>query len=653
MYSDTIKSLLVLALVSCVAMGCTTSRKAARLRRDGCSATLSLPGDRLIDTAAVDSIRVTDENTGEQIIIMKAELDENGEMVARDEIQAATVTARFRNVAERSGSLELRFQISVPSTMIDRHWQVRFSPRMKVFSDTLNLDPVIITGGEYRKAQLRGYQQYERWLNRIVSDSTAFIDRKKLEIFLRRNLPQVYRYRTDSSYVSDEEFESAYGVTQAEAVNHYTDHLRSSYNDWLISRRQSTFRRLVKVPIEDKGLRLDTVVAGGNGDFDYEYVQTLHTRPGLRKVEVILSGSIYDQDKRIYTIPDSEPLTFYISSLSAFVDSSPRYMMKIVERRVEAHTECMIGFGSGSSTVDETLPGNMDEIGRIKRSLSDLLENVSFDLDSIVVCSSASPEGGFRYNRTLSVRRSEAISRYFDAWMDAYRDSLDSVRGFAVGESGEIVLQDSPPLPKIRFVSRSEGENWKALDVMVEEDVCISAKDKEVYRCSASISDADKRENAIRKMDSYRYLRQDLYPRLRAVSFSFHLHRKGMVKDTVHTTVPDTVYMSGVQAIRDSDYRTALTLLQPYKDYNCAVAYCAMGYDASALSILEQLERSDKVLYLLAILYSRKGDDQAAVQSYVSACSKNPSYIHRGNLDPEISKLIKRYELTETIEKLL
>ena len=57
------------------------------------------------------------------------------------------------------------------------------------------------------------------------------------------------------------------------------------------------------------------------------------------------------------------------------------------------------------------------------------------------------------------------------------------------------------------------------------------------------------------------------------------------------------------------------------------------------------MERTDKVLYLLAILYSRRGDDRRAVESYLKACRLNPSFVHRGNLDPEISGLIRRYGL--------
>ena len=57
------------------------------------------------------------------------------------------------------------------------------------------------------------------------------------------------------------------------------------------------------------------------------------------------------------------------------------------------------------------------------------------------------------------------------------------------------------------------------------------------------------------------------------------------------------------------------------------------------------MARTDKVLYLLAILYSRRGDDRKAVESYLKACRLNPAFVHRGNLDPEIAGLIRRYGL--------
>ena len=97
--------------------------------------------------------------------------------------------------------------------------------------------------------------------------------------------------------------------------------------------------------------------------------------------------------------------------------------------------------------------------------------------------------------------------------------------------------------------------------------------------------------------------------------------------------------MAGVQAIRDRDYETAVTLLRPYQDYNSAVAFCALDYNASALAILERLHRTDQVNYMLAIVYSRLGETEKAVRCYEEACRLNPGFVHRGNLDPEVMML--------------
>ena len=74
------------------------------------------------------------------------------------------MTARFRNVAERHGRIDLKFEVVVPEKMQDSRWQLRFYPDMFVLEDSLRLESVYITGNDYRKAQLRGYEQYDRFL---------------------------------------------------------------------------------------------------------------------------------------------------------------------------------------------------------------------------------------------------------------------------------------------------------------------------------------------------------------------------------------------------------------------------------------------------------------------------------------------------------
>ena len=645
-----VRAAALMAVLLGAVLSCSTPGKVRTLRESEAAASLRLPKEpsSLPEYMPVqprrDTLKVRDDD-GRELLIMKAVRDDNGEMVASDVIDAAYVTATFRNVAERHGKIDLEFQVVVPESMQDSKWQLRLYPDMFILGDSLRLDGVVVTGRDYRKAQLRGYQQYEKFLSTIISDSTRFINLRQLEIFLRRNIPALYAMRTDSTEVSDEQFASVYGTTEQEAVEHYTNRTAVRLNERRKARREKMYRRYVKSPIVTEGLRLDTVMRAVNGDFIYNYVQTIATRPQLRKVDIWLSGSIWESDRLVYDVPRSGPLTFYISSISTLVDPRERYLKRVIERRVEANTACYVDFAQGRSEVIETLGNNAGEIGRIKGNLAELMENRTFDLDSIVVTASASPEGQLRANGALAQRRSEAVSRYFDSYIRHYRDSLDAENGFLIDEQGTVSRpREHTPIP---FISRNGGENWTMLDALVERDETLSEAQKEEYRRIRGTADADRREKALSGTSMYRHLRENLYPRLRTVRFDFHLHRKGMVKDTVHTTELDTLYMSGVQAIRDRDYKRALEILRPYQDYNTAVACCLLDYNASAMAILAPLERTPQVDYLLAILFSRRGEDGKAVQHYLDACRKEPSYRHRGNLDPEISALIKTYDLNK------
>ena len=633
---------------------CGTSRKAELLQEQQLTAQLSLPErsrqsfrELEIPRFEQDSLIIHDFN-GREVIVMNAVRDDSsGEMVANETLQAARIEARFRNVAERHGNIDLEFQVIVPAAMQDSRWQVRFHPRMEVLGDTLELDDILITGRDYRKAQLRGYQHYERFLRSIVTDSTRFIDRNQLEIFIKRNIPALYAFRNDSSEVSDEQFASVYGVTERDAIEYYTYGILVRRNERKIRDRDKMFRRYVKAPLRTDRLRLDTLMINEAGEFVYNYVQRLATRPKLRKVDIRLAGEIFDQDKVVYDIPESDPLTFYISSLSAFVDGRERYLDRIVSRRVDVQTEAQLLFRQGDDVLREDLGENASEISQIRSVLVSLLDNKEFDLDSIVITAHASPEGSWRANGDLSRRRGQSVGRYFDKFVRIRKDSIDLQKGLFIDWDGSGTGADEPVRPDIRFQSHAVPENWPLLDSLVEIDTHLTNGQKARYRQRRTIDNPDQREQLMRQDDSYPYLVKELYPKLRKVVFSFRLHRRDMLQDTIHTTVLDTTYMAGVQAIRDRDYSRALTLLRPYADYNTAIAYCCLDYNASALSILEKEERTPEVDYMLALIYARQGDDRGAVESYLRSCAQNTAYVHRGNLDPEISALIRKYNLNQ------
>lgn len=632
---------------------CSAQKKLDRLKKGELpSAQLSLGNQESFipviknEKVVRDTLKIKNDD-GTEILIMKAVKDEEtGEMITTDVLDAAMVVARFRNIAERKGKVDLAFQVIVPASMRDSRWQLRFFPDMYVMEDSIRLEPVIITGQAYRKAQLKGYEHYDRFLSKIIHDTTAFINIRQLEIFLMRNIPQVYAFKTDSTYVSDEVFMSAYGVSEREAIEHYTNRFAKNMNERRKARREKMYRKYVKAPIVTEGIRLDTVMVSSDGDFIYNYVQTLNTRKNLRRVEIVLSGEIYEQEKKIYAIPRSEPLTFYISSLAAFVDNTERYLDKVVERRASANTECRIDFEVGKSEVLPELGENAASISRIEQTLASLLENDTFDLDSVVVSATASPEGSYAFNDKLAQKRSESVSEYFEKYMTHYADSLVEAAGISMDLEGNN-MQYARSVSLIKMTPRCVPENWDDLYTLVDNDVVMNVDQKSHFFRHFKTKNPDSREAKMRSGDYYKYMREALYPQLRTVKFNFYLHRKGMVKDTIHTTVIDSTYMRGVQALRDMDYETALSLLRPYEDLNTAVAYMGMDRNRNAMRIISKMERTPEINYLMAILYSRDGELDKAVECYMRACRQNHSYVYRGNLDPEISVLIKMYGLNQ------
>ena len=606
--------LLILSVTACVPY-----RKAQRIRSGEVALRLSVPQDEEEKVeeepeAVIDSIKGT---LSDGPLIMKAIRDsETGEMVATDVINASKVVARFRNVAERAGYVTIGFDITVPSGMADSRWQLKIRPFMEIQNDTMALEPVYITGENYRAAQLRGYQRYRAFLASVITDTADLVKVRQLEVFLRRHFPETYAMKTDSSYVSEPMARNLFGVTQQEALRHYTRHLLNMINERRKQRIDKVYGRYVKDPIVREGIRLDTVLTSADGDFVYRYTHTFRSRPRLKKVYVSLEGSLYEKGEEILALPFPERLTFYISTLATFADDTPRYRLMILERRVFDNTKALIDFALGSSVVDTCLGDNASELKRVQDCIDDVVCRQEFGLDSLVVVASCSPEGAYRLNRRLSEARSKAVMLYVrdyvpQQWKDSLRTSC---------------------IP----------ENWEQLRLLVASDTLLEKSEKtRILELSDNPADPDVAERTISSMKSYRYLREKLYPKLRSVRFDFYLHRKGMVKDTVHTTELDSVYMAGVEALRNLEYKKAVSILRPYGDFNSALAFMAADYNHSALDVLGRLDESDpRVCYLKAMVLSRLEQHQEAEKYYRLAVAMEPSLEYRANLDPEMFRIV-------------
>ena len=638
------------------------------LERDGLGAQLFLPADgkgdnnyyadtynyMTEDSVSSDTLTIVGPE-GERVHFMKGVIDSSGTIHATEELRGVVVTARFKNIPERNGMVRIAFDVRIPGSMINPRWQVRLKPEAVIMDDTVDLEEVHVTGREYRERQIRGYELYNRFLASIVTDSSELVHTGLLETFIERNIPLLAGLKDDSSAVAPELVKGLYGISFRTAREHYLKRLAIIRNNRRHERLPDKFARYVKDPYIQEGVRIDSVVTGEGDGITYCYSQNLRTRPGLRKIDLNIGGSIFYEGALRYILPVSEPLTFYVSSFATLAENQEKYVTRVIEREVKSNTSAALDFRSGEYGLDEDYNGNRDEIQNIKARIDELIENRVFDIDSLVITAACSPEGSYALNTSLAGRRGREIAGYFRRYVQEYNRRADSaehaelglVLNLGVPESGE-----SYGLPErvteFDFIVKYIPENWERLIELICLDSIIKDKSGILEICRSD-SPPDRKETLLSSHSEYPYIRSALYPALREVQFDFHLHRRGMVKDTIHTTEPDTVYYAGLQAIRDRDFRKAVQYLSPYKDINSAVAFLAMDYNASAMKVLEKLPVSGKRDYLMAIIHSRNGNERRAVECLVNSISQDPSMAFRGNLDPEISRLIEKYNILSAL----
>lgn len=604
-------------------------------------------------TLAADTLQRVDFR-GREVLLMSAVKDEQtGEMVVSDRIDPVVVEARFRNIAERNGYVNIAFDINIPSRILYSECQLRLYPQLSFLSDTLNLDKVYITGDKYRREQLRGYELYEKFLNSIIPDTSDFVDvftrKALLERFVERNFKEVALLKHDTSYVDMESSSRLFGVTLGEAIEHYSKKWLVRRNGRLEDKKEKMFEKYVKNPFEHTGVRLDSVVRGDEG-LRYCYRYELKTVPGLKKVELRIGGELFDSQKRLYAMPEAGPVTYYVSSLSSLAVTGTRYRQEIVTRDMEVNSSAYITFNVGDYSYCDTLASNAAQMRRVQNILQTVLADSSYVADSMIISSSSSPEGGYLYNRILSEKRAGSIKEYLLKYMNRVNDSINGgiwevnlMTGPGGSSEEERYVQGRRLKYDADFIKVCEADPWPRLERMIFSDSVL--REDIILADAFSIPDPDARERALSKSRHYGYIKEVLYPELRRVDFTLKLHRPGMLKDTLCTYQVDTVYMKGLEALDSQDYREAVALLQPYADMNSALAYLCLGYNHSAKAVLENLPKDARRDYLLAVASARMRDEGGAAKYFLSSVEQDASMRHRGNLDPEISAIIKKYAL--------
>ena len=379
--------------------------------------------------------------------------------------------------------------------------------------------------------------------------------------------------------------------------------------------REAAFNRFVKFPYPED-VRLDSLVEG-RSTVTYYYSQEVKTDETSKKMLVTLQGQVLAVDDSAYRLPPSDTLSYIVSSMLSFVDTIPRYRIKVVDKFVTVEDRNYIQFFVGDTRVVDTLGDNRRQLDKITGLMRQIVEQQEFWVDTITLTAASSPEGAYAFNDRLSQGRAAALKRYL---VRRYGRSIDTML-------------------TVRWVA----EDWQELTNRIRTDREVVSRDA-ILELIVAEKNPDRREQAIRQRfpKEYAYIRSVIYPQLRAVNFRYSLRRKGMVKDTIHTTELDTAYARGVQLLQKRKYAKALYILNDYNDRNTVVAHLSLDHNERAMELLATMPKDAVTEYLRAIACSRLGRKEEGRRHFLEACRLDERMEYRGNLDPEIAELLKQ-----------
>lgn len=377
---------------------------------------------------------------------------------------------------------------------------------------------------------------------------------------------------------------------------------------------ERAFQRFVKFPYPEDA-RIDSVVEN-RSRISYYYSQDIATDETSKKLLITLQGKVTGLDDSSYQLPSTDTLTYLVSSMLSFVDTTTRYKIKVIHKYATVQDRNYIQFPVNDTRILDTLDGNACQLDQIETRMKGLIDQQEFFVDSIVLTASASPEGNYIRNRTLAQGRAYALKRFLRKKIGSQLDTLLRVRWVA--------------------------EDWQELSARIRNDEKVAHRD-EMLKLINSEKDPDRRECELRDRfpADYRYLKESVYPWLRAVTIRYDLRRVGMIQDTIHTREVDSAYMRGVDFLQKRKYAKALYILHDYRDRNTVVALLSLGHDSQALEILDRLGQSAIVEYLKAVACSRLGQKSKGRKHFLKACALDERMQFRANLDPEITELLK------------
>lgn len=399
-------------------------------------------------------------------------------------------------------------------------------------------------------------------------------------------------------------------------------------NEMKKERLEDKRKELIVFPYEIN-TRLDSVIQTDK-QFVYYYKQDYPVMPGMRRLRLIMSTTIDAIDRSQFIEPQTDTLSYFISSLSQLVDTSLIAKTTTLHRDVYNSMVIYPKFAPGKTVFNINYKDNRAEIDKVLNTYRTFTDEGNLWMDSVIIRVSTSLDGTYDNNAYLSMKRADALKEYFEKTLDG-------------GDDADLAV-----ILKTRYT----GEDWNTMAKLISRRTDLPNKSQILDMLSQAISpDQSKLELKKSYPKDFKIIQDSIYPLLNKADVIFNMTRPDM-KDEVEVNKeyrPD--YAQALQYLQDREYWKALDILANYPDYNAALCLVCMGYNARALEVLDDLKDTGNTEYLRAVLAVRAKNEKKAIEHLIKSCELDPTKAYRAPLDPEISQLVIKYNLQDQLSK--
>ena len=355
------------------------------LQRRTPTADIKLPANGPVETPEVEDVeraveqihRISMNGGRDSAFLAEVERDSIGEVTMKGgAVPTVYVVAKSKTVAERNGEIALDFIIGIPATLQNSTWGLSLTPVIENNGTEEALQPLSIRGELFSEVQKRQYWQMNKYLNRILGDTTEL-----------------------SSTVS-------LAAKYYEAYNRYLGNDKKR----LAEKLETTYKETISFPyLSDP--RLDSVLLR-KGELRYYYTQRYRPTKNTHRLHLYFRGHVDAIDRSQYALANSDTLTYTVTSMLSLLDNEPRYMLKVIDKYVEVRDRNYITFPVGRANVIDTMGQNHVQLAKIERLMDTLINQYEFFVDSITITASSSPDGSMTTNNRIAGERARAIKEH-------------------------------------------------------------------------------------------------------------------------------------------------------------------------------------------------------------------------------------------------